>query len=84
MVKGLRNMNDKNQRSTRIKILCAFSIFAFLCFFGILYDVQVNHYEEYLSQSIRSIAIEEKVEASRGIITDRKVECWFRTDRPII
>lgn len=65
-------MNDKNQQSIRIRVLCAFVIFAFICYLGILYDVQVNHYDEYLSRSIRSIAIEEKVEASRGIITDRK------------
>ena len=60
-------MNDKNQQSIRIRVLCAFVIFAFICYLGILYDVQVNHYDEYLSRSIRSIAIEEKVEASRGI-----------------
>ena len=64
-------MDQKENRSRRLAILGAFLGVALLIYAGVLYDVQVNHYEEYLTQSIRSIAKKEKVEASRGIITDR-------------
>ena len=64
-------MDQKENRSRRLAILGAFLGVALLIYAGVLYDVQVNHHEEYLTQSIRSIAKKEKVEASRGIITDR-------------
>ena len=42
-----------------------------LIYVGVLYDTQVVNYDKYIAQSIRSIAREEKVAASRGVITDR-------------
>ena len=59
-------MDQKENRSRRLAILGAFLGVALLIYAGVLYDVQVNHHEEYLTQSIRSIAKKEKVEASRG------------------
>lgn len=42
-----------------------------LLFFGVLYNTQIIHHEEYLSQSTRSIVRTETIKASRGIVTDR-------------
>ena len=42
-----------------------------LVYVGVLYNTQITHYDEYMAKSIRTIAKEERVEASRGIITDR-------------
>ena len=64
-------MDHRENRFRRLAILGVLLGLALLAYVGVLYDVQVNHHEEYLTQSIRSIAREEKVEASRGIITDR-------------
>lgn len=59
------------QTNHRLYILAGFLAVILLIYLGVLYDTQVNHYQDYLTQSVRSIAKEEKVEASRGIITDR-------------
>ena len=64
-------MDQKENRYLRLGLLGGFLALVLVVYLGVLYDVQVNHYEDYLTQSIRSIAREEKVEASRGIITDR-------------
>ena len=64
-------MDHRENRFRRLAILGVLLGLALLAYVGVLYDVQVNQHEEYLTQSIRSIAREEKVEASRGIITDR-------------
>ena len=58
-------------QNTRLYLLGAFLVIALLCYVGVLYDVQVTHHEDYQARSIRSIVRTEKVEASRGIITDR-------------
>ena len=42
-----------------------------LLFAGLLFYTQKINGAEYLSQSVRTITRSEKVEASRGIITDR-------------
>ena len=64
-------MDRKEHRLLRLGILGGFLVVVLILYLGVLYDTQVNDYNKYLAQSIRSIAREEKVEASRGIITDR-------------
>ncbi|WP_298020279.1 penicillin-binding transpeptidase domain-containing protein [uncultured Dysosmobacter sp.] len=59
------------QSNRRLYILAGFLAVILLVYLGVLFDTQVNHYDDYLTQSVRSIAKPEKVEASRGIITDR-------------
>jgi ATP-dependent helicase/nuclease subunit A len=53
-------------------VLLALFAAVLLIYLGVLYDTQVVHHEEYLAQSLHSIAEVEEIEASRGIITDRK------------
>ena len=44
-------------------ILGGFVLLVLLIYLGVLYDTQVNDHEDYLAQSIRTIAREEKVDA---------------------
>ena len=62
---------DQKNNSFRLVALIGFLLLVLLVYRGVLFDTQVVHYEEYLTQSIHSIAREETVDASRGIITDR-------------
>lgn len=64
-------MNQNESFHKRLYWLAAFLVVVLLVYLGVLYDVQVVNYEYYLAQSQHSIAREETVEASRGIITDR-------------
>ena len=64
-------MDQKERLALRLLVLGGFMFLVVLIFSGILYNTQVTNHEKYLAQSIRSIAREEKVEASRGIVTDR-------------
>ena len=64
-------MDHKEMQNARLYLLAAFLVVALLIFLAILYDTQIIHYEDYSAKSIRSIVRPEKVEASRGIITDR-------------
>ena len=64
-------MDRKEMQNTRLYLLAAFLVLALVVYLFVLYDVQVIHYEDYADQAIRSIVRREKVEASRGIITDR-------------
>ncbi|MCI8574346.1 MAG: penicillin-binding protein A [Oscillibacter sp.] len=64
-------MDHKEMQNARLYLLAAFLVAALLAFLAILYDTQIIHYEDYSAKSIRSIVRPEKVEASRGIITDR-------------
>ena len=63
-------MVQKNH-TPRLLVLAGFLAIVLMIYLGVLFDTQVIHYEEYLTKSIHSITREEKVEASRGIITDR-------------
>ncbi len=64
-------MNKRKLQFTRMHALLLF-LGAVLCVYvGVLFNIQIVHHEEYLAQSTRSITREEKVEAARGIITDR-------------
>ena len=64
-------MDQRESRNFRLYILGAFLTAILLVYLGVLYSVQVVHHQEYATQSVRSIARSETVEASRGIITDR-------------
>jgi len=64
-------MDNKEHLNLRLFALGTFIVAVMLLFFSVLYDTQVTNYEKYLAQSIRSITRQERVEASRGIITDR-------------
>ena len=60
-------------KSTTKRLMLLFGLFAgvMLIFLVTLFDTQIIHGDEYLAQSIRSIAQKETVESSRGLITDR-------------
>lgn len=64
-------MDHKERNHFRLGILGAFGVGILLVYLGLLFDIQVTNHDYYLSQSIRSIARTETVEASRGLITDR-------------
>ncbi|MCF2616229.1 penicillin-binding protein A [Oscillibacter valericigenes] len=63
-------MDPKNQH-IRLYALAGFLAVILLVYLGILFNTQVLDHEEYLAKSVHSIAKEETVSASRGIITDR-------------
>lgn len=64
-------MDRKEMQNTRLYLLAALLVLALTAYLFVLYDVQVIHHDDYAAQAIRSIVRPEKVEASRGIITDR-------------
>ena len=64
-------MDHKERKNLRLGLLGAFGVGVLLIYLGLLFDIQVTNHDYYLSQSIRSIARTETVEASRGLITDR-------------
>ena len=64
-------MDSKERHNLRLAVLAGFLALVVLIYVGVLYDTQVVNYDKYIAQSIRSIAREEKVAASRGVITDR-------------
>lgn len=64
-------MDRKEMQNTRLYLLAALLVLALTAYLFVLYDVQVINHEKYAAQAIRSIVRPEKVEASRGIITDR-------------
>ena len=64
-------MDHKSPQNNRLYMLAGFLAMVLAIYVGVLYNTQVIKYDEYQEKSIRSIARVEKVEASRGIITDR-------------
>ncbi len=64
-------MDRKEMQNTRLYLLAAFLVLVLLAYLFVLYDVQVIHYDDYAARAVRSIPRKEKVEASRGILTDR-------------
>lgn len=64
-------MDRKEMQNTRLYLLAAALVLVLAAYLFVLYDVQVIHHEKYAAQAIRSIVRPEKVEASRGIMTDR-------------
>ena len=67
-------MDHKESRNFRLYFLAGFFLAVMALFLGVLYNTQVNHYDEYYASSIRTIARPETVEAARGNITDRNGE----------
>ncbi len=63
--------NESPVRLGRLFLLAGGIATVMLLFFGVLYNTQIIHHEEYLSQSTRSIVRTETIKASRGIVTDR-------------
>ena len=61
----------KSTLTRRLPFLVLFMVLCLGIYTYILYDTQIVHGEEYLQQSVRTITISEKVETSRGILTDR-------------
>ena len=55
----------------RLLILIGLLAAALTVYVSVLYNIQVNQHDYYLAKSIRTITRVEKVEASRGVITDR-------------
>ncbi|MBQ6986533.1 MAG: penicillin-binding protein A, partial [Oscillibacter sp.] len=66
-----RHDNESPVRMGRLFLLGGGIATVMLLFFGVLYNTQIIHHEEYLSQSTRSIVRTETIKASRGIVTDR-------------
>ncbi|MEG1593687.1 MAG: penicillin-binding transpeptidase domain-containing protein, partial [Oscillibacter sp.] len=64
-------MDHTVKTNRRLFLLGGFLVVALLAYVGVLYNTQVNQYDYYLAQSVRTIAREETVTASRGLITDR-------------
>lgn len=64
-------MDHKERKNLRLGLLGAFGIGILTIYLCLLFDIQINNHDYYISQSIRSIARAETVEASRGLITDR-------------
>ena len=64
-------MDYKESGNRRLYVLAGFLAVVLLVYLGILYDIQINDHDYYLTKSVNTIAKKEKVEASRGIITDR-------------
>lgn len=65
---------DHRSSPNNLKRLLALAIFlmvALVIYTGVLYNIQINDHDYYLARSIRTITRVEKVEASRGVITDR-------------
>jgi len=64
-------MDRKEIQNTRLYLLAAFLMLVLTAYLFVLYDVQIIHHEDYADRAVRSIVRSEKVEASRGILTDR-------------
>lgn len=64
-------MDRKEMQNTRLYLLAVFLTLVLLAYLFVLYDIQIIHHEVYAAQAVRSIVRVEKVEASRGILTDR-------------
>ena len=67
----LRNERENKHTLLRVNLIGGFLGVCLLIFAGLLFYTQKINGAEYLSQSVRTITRSEKVEASRGIITDR-------------
>jgi len=64
-------MDHHEIQHNRLKYLFGFLAAVLLVYVGVLYDLQVVNHDHYAAQAVYSIAREEYVEASRGLITDR-------------
>ena len=67
----VRFTDDLDMSPTRLWVLAVLTAAVMAVYFCVLADTQVNHHEEWLSQSVHSIVRYETVKASRGVVTDR-------------
>jgi len=65
------NENRQQTSPGRLMVLGGFLIAILLVYVAILFDIQYNHGEDYLEESVRTITRTETIQASRGIVTDR-------------
>ena len=63
--------HNNDIQHNRLPYLVGFLAVVLLIYAGVLYNLQVVNYDYYAAQAVYSIAREEYVEASRGIVTDR-------------
>ena len=64
--------NDKRETSRfRLYLLGGLLLGVLFCYVGVLFHTQITMGADYLEQSVRTITQSERVNASRGIITDR-------------
>ncbi len=64
-------MQETKKLRYRLLMLCTAFILCLIAFFATMFNAQIVHGEDYRSQSVRTDTVEETVEASRGVITDR-------------
>ena len=64
-------MEEEKLSPRRSQILLGLFALCLICFTAILYDAQIVHAAEYLSQSTTQVTTTQTVESSRGVITDR-------------
>ncbi|MEG1683725.1 MAG: penicillin-binding transpeptidase domain-containing protein, partial [Oscillospiraceae bacterium] len=64
-------MDDSKYTRVRLYGLMGFTVVALGLFIALLVNTQIVHGEAYLEQSVRTITERARVEASRGILTDR-------------
>ena len=64
-------MDHNDIQHNRLPWLVLFLAVVLLIYAGVLYNLQVINHDYYAAQAVYSIAREEYVEASRGIVTDR-------------
>lgn len=64
-------MDHRESTIFRLRVLAGIFLAIMAIFLGVLYNTQVNDYDEYYASSIRTIARPEEVDAARGDITDR-------------
>ena len=64
-------MDHRESKIFRLRVLAGIFLAIMAIFLGVLYNTQVNDYDEYYASSIRTIARSEEVDAARGDITDR-------------
>ena len=62
----------KDSRTPRLLVLAGFLAAVLLAYLGVLYNTQVLQHEDSLARSLPSLAKEATIDASPGIITDRK------------
>ena len=57
-------MDHKSPQNNRLYMLAGFLAVVLVVYLGVLYDIQVNNYDDYLEKSVRSIAREERAAAA--------------------
>ena len=64
-------MENEKHFFRRSNLLILVYAVCLICFVGILYDAQIVHGADYLSESAIQVTTTQPVESYRGVITDR-------------